>query len=183
MKLSNIESDYILPHLLPLAQSKYDWTSKMLQLPTQAPFYQEGLPTLQQAIMDNVVINIFALLIKTGHDDTIWIKDNGGFLPLVKYTMPSYKGNEHTLLMTLRRYDESSDRYFIATLIMQNYEFHSRPIYGNDTDLKVWRAVRKQLSNHFLGFSAKAFEKGVRIAYRIITGKKSDIRTVKLKTT
>tara|TARA_R110002049_G_C8885309_1_gene540315 strand:- start:54 stop:599 length:546 start_codon:yes stop_codon:yes gene_type:complete len=181
MKLSNIEADYIPQVLLTRMKDIYSWYSDMYLLPNKAGFYQEGLPKLQQAMMDSIVISLFAKLIEEDHKDTRWIKDNGGFLPLVKYVMPSYKGDAQTLLMSLRRYDKSNDRYYIAAEMLKNHRFYSIPKYGNDTDLKVWQAVRKLNSRR--GYTPKALEKGIRVAHQIITGKKSDIRTVLKQTT
>jgi len=180
MKLSNIELDYMLHHLLQMADQSYEWYSEMYQLPIKSADYQEGLPKLQQAMMDSILINIFSKLIKFDHKDTRWIKDNGGFLPLAIKLVPSYKGDAQTLLMSLRRYDEKSDRYYIGANALKQYTFWSLPKYGK-TDLQAWQKSREIMSR--FGFDPKALEKGIRIAHQIITGKKCDIRTVKSQTT
>jgi len=180
-KLTNIEADYLPQILLARMKSIYTWYSDMYLLPNKVGFYQEGLPKLQQDMMDSIVIGLFAQLIKEDHKDTRWIKNNGGFLALVKYVMPSYEGDKNTLRMALSRYDSKTDRYYIAAEMLKNHRFYSIPKYGHDTDLKVWQAVRKL--NTRRSYPPKALEKAMRIAYRIITGKKADIRTVKLKTT
>ena len=181
-KLTNIELDYMIKCWLPVSNFCYERIETQLQLPDPHSSYREGLPKFQQDIMDNAVLQIISELIIENHDVTTWIKDKrvGGFQPIAHDFNPNIT-DAHYFSKRLSRYDYDNDRYRVALHLSKSYRYYSTQA-EYDTPIKVWRRLRKVIRrNHRC--TDKTFEKGIRIAHQIITGKKCDIRTVLKQTT
>ena len=182
-KLTNIELDYMFHTWIPKSAFWYERIETQLQLPNPHSSYREGLPKFQQDIMDNAVLQIISELIIENHDVTTWIKDKrvGGFQPIAHHFNPNIT-DAYYLNKRLLRYDYDNDRYLVALHIAKSYRLYDAMTHQYDTPIEVWRQVRKAIRRAHR-CTDKTFEKGMRIAHQIITGKKCDIRTVLKQTT